>query len=34
MTKDLAGMFRLDGVTVRPLSSRAFLEAIARRLEA
>ena len=33
MTKDLAGMFRLDGVTVRPLSSRAFLEAIARRLE-
>ena len=34
MTKDLAGMFRLDGVTVKPLSSRAFLEAIARRLEA
>lgn len=34
MTKDLAGLFRLDGVTVKPLSSRAFLEAIARRLEA
>lgn len=32
MTKDLAGMFRLDGVTVKALNSREFLEAIAKRL--
>ena len=29
MTKDLAGMFRLDGVTVKALNSREFLEAVA-----
>lgn len=28
MTKDLAGIFHLDGVTVKPLESKAFLEAI------
>ena len=32
MTKDLAGMFRLDGVTVKALNSREFLEAVAKRL--
>ena len=32
MTKDLAGMFKLDGVTVKALNSREFLEAIAKRL--
>ena len=32
MTKDLAGMFSLDGVTVKALNSREFLEAIAKRL--
>ncbi len=32
MTKDLAGMFSLEGVTVKALDSREFLEAIAARL--
>lgn len=32
MTKDLAGMFHIDGVEVKPLNSRQFLEAIAKRL--
>ncbi len=32
MTKDLAGMFHIDGVEVKPLSSKQFLEAIAKRL--
>lgn len=32
MTKDLAGMFNIDGVEVKPLNSRQFLEAIAKRL--
>ncbi len=32
MTKDLAGMFHLDGVEVKPLNSKQFLEAIATRL--
>lgn len=32
MTKDLAGIFKLDGVEVKPLNSKQFLEAIASRL--
>ena len=32
MTKDLACMFHIDGVEVKPLNSRQFLEAIAKRL--
>ena len=32
MTKDLAGMFSLDGVKVKALNSREFLEAVAKRL--
>lgn len=32
MTKDLAGLFHLDGVDVKPLNSKQFLEAIAKRL--
>ena len=28
MTKDLAGMFHKDGVTVRPQNARGFLEKI------
>lgn len=32
MTKDLAGIFHIDGVEVKPLNSRQFLEAIAKRL--
>ena len=32
MTKDLAGMFKLAGVTVNPLSTTAVLEASAKRL--
>lgn len=32
MTKDLAGIFKREGVTVKALESRAFLEAIAKRL--
>ncbi len=32
MTKDLAGMFHRDGVTVTPLNSRQFLEEIAKNL--
>ena len=32
MTKDLAGMFKSDGVTVKALNSREFLEAVASRL--
>ncbi len=32
MTKDLAGLFKLDGVTVKSLNSREFLQAIAKRL--
>lgn len=32
MTKDLAGLFKLEGVTVKALNSREFLEAIAKRL--
>ncbi|MBR7141097.1 MAG: NADP-dependent isocitrate dehydrogenase [Clostridia bacterium] len=32
MTKDLVGLFHLDGVTVYPQSSRSFLEKIAERL--
>jgi len=33
MTKDLAGMFLREGVTVRALNSKEFLEAIAQRLQ-
>lgn len=32
MTKDLAGLFKKDGVEVKPQSSRSFLERIAERL--
>lgn len=32
MTKDLVGIFRLDGVETKPLNSKQFLEAIASRL--
>lgn len=32
MTKDLVGIFRLDGVEAKPLNSREFLQAIASRL--
>ncbi len=32
MTKDLAGIFHRDGVTVKALNSKEFLEAIAKRL--
>ena len=32
MTKDLVGLFHLDGVTVCPQTSRSFLEKIAERL--
>ena len=32
MTKDLVGIFKLDGVEVKPLNSKQFLEAIASRL--
>ena len=34
MTKDLASLFKRDGVTVTALSSRAFLEKIAQKLKA
>lgn len=32
MTKDLVGIFRLDGVEAKPLNSKEFLQAIASRL--
>ncbi|MEG2450586.1 MAG: NADP-dependent isocitrate dehydrogenase [Clostridia bacterium] len=32
MTKDLAGLFHIDGVTVKTLNSKEFLEAIAKKL--
>ena len=32
MTKALAGMFNLEGVTVKALNSKDFLKAIAKRL--
>lgn len=32
MTKDLAGLFKLEGVEVKTLNSREFLQAIAKRL--